>query len=403
MILIIASYLKKMKKVGRVSIDEFNQRGLEFHRLNTPVIISGLEEKVFSLTPTKLKERFGKTEVEVLKTLDGTFHVKNTPDQMLPELENMALGEYIDNKLKDSNYYLRQVNVYEKFPALIEEIPFLRFTDKKLGNQCFLWLGAGKTNSPLHYDHGNNFFIQIYGEKRFIILEPNQISNLYPYPLNSQTPRISRVNIFNSDYSLFPKSEGVKLLEASLKPGDVLFVPHNCWHQVIADSVSLGINFWSSPYDFQNTLLTTTRFLPYSYDRVNTLLDEMILYDFKDKIEFCENLLNKGQLIEGAICIISYLEVEIRKLLIEKDIPISKFGKKATLDNNIFRAQKFNTILLDANFSSLEMANTIGDIFKLGLKIIQDKSVQVSEKDSFKLVDDIKSILICFSKLKTQK
>ncbi|WGL18442.1 cupin-like domain-containing protein [Microbulbifer bruguierae] len=103
-----------------------------------------------------------------------------------------------------------------------------------------LWLG-NKVRVAAHYDFPDNLACNIAGIRRFTLLPPEQIANLYPGPLEFAPggQEVSLVDFYNPDFERFPRFHAA--LEhaqvAELNAGDALYIPGMWWHHV----ESLGV------------------------------------------------------------------------------------------------------------------------------------------------------------------
>lgn len=75
------------------------------------------------------------------------------------------------------------------------------------------WLGPGGATTHTHYDISQNFYIQIYGTKRFVLFPPSEYSNLYLYPFVHPGAQQSQVSFDNPDYDRFPNFRNAKAVE----------------------------------------------------------------------------------------------------------------------------------------------------------------------------------------------
>jgi hypothetical protein len=125
-----------------------------------------------------------------------------------------------------------------------------------------IWMG-NRSRIGAHYDLPDNIACSVIGRRRFTLFPPDQISNLYPGPLDFSPggQAISVVDFHNPDYQRFPKFrsalENAQLAE--LEPGDAVFVPSMWWHHVESlDSFNVLINYWwrQSPH-FMSTPMST--------------------------------------------------------------------------------------------------------------------------------------------------
>lgn len=112
-----------------------------------------------------------------------------------------------------------------------------------------IWIG-NKTIVGTHYDDAENIACVVAGRRRFTLFPPNQVSNLYPGPLEF-TPAgatVSMASLVNPDFIKFPRLK--QALEnawvADMEPGDALYIPTLWWHHVEAlGEVNALINYWS--------------------------------------------------------------------------------------------------------------------------------------------------------------
>lgn len=108
----------------------------------------------------------------------------------------------------------------------------------------WLFVGPGGTYTPLHKDLWNTdaWIAQIRGRKLCRLWHPDD------------APTLSRGDSFvdfsrGDSVAAYPGCEACGCLEAILEPGDVLYVPSNWLHEVIAleDSISVSSNFMGAP------------------------------------------------------------------------------------------------------------------------------------------------------------
>ena len=111
-----------------------------------------------------------------------------------------------------------------------------------------IWIG-GATTATCHFDALDNIACCVAGKRRFMLFAPDQISNLYPGPLEP-TPGgqvISLVDFKNPDYEKFPRFKEALLTAqvADLEPGDALYIPSMWWHHVESlESYNVLVNYW---------------------------------------------------------------------------------------------------------------------------------------------------------------
>lgn len=137
-----------------------------------------------------------------------------------------------------------------------------------------LWLG-NRTRIAAHYDLPDNLACVVAGRRRFTLLPPDQLPNLYLGPLDF-TPAgqaISLVDFKQPDLERHPRfAQALPHAQvAELGPGDAIFVPSMWWHHVEAlDELNLLVNWWwratpahmDSPMNALLLALMTVRDLP---------------------------------------------------------------------------------------------------------------------------------------------
>ena len=110
------------------------------------------------------------------------------------------------------------------------------------------WFG-NETRISAHYDFPDNLACVVAGKRRFTLLAPDEIGNLYVGPLEP-TPSgqaISLVDFANPDFERHPRFAAAiaRARTAELGPGDAIFIPSMWWHHVESLApFNLLINYW---------------------------------------------------------------------------------------------------------------------------------------------------------------
>lgn len=206
--------------------------------------------------------------------------------------------------------YVRQTRVWKDIAQLTDDIDPLPYAPANVaktdGN---LWVGPAGTVAQMHWDPAHNLFAQIRGEKKWILVSPSQSHMTYgnKFPLGEMVrdPRVrtgypalaqkieqvlasgsveelvnARLN--DSERSLIygwlaqlnncdvnaedPDPQKTPLFltatryEATLAPGDLMFIPYSWRHYVRAISPSVSLNWFFRPEqglspDINKTLL----------------------------------------------------------------------------------------------------------------------------------------------------
>jgi len=148
-------------------------------------------------------------------------------------------------------YYIASNIIDTHFPGFNDKnnivIPREKHPDS-MKERVSVWIG-GATTATCHFDALDNIACCVAGKRRFTIFPPDQISNLYPGPLEP-TPGgqvISLVDFKNPDHEKFPRFHEalVSAQVADLEPGDALYIPSMWWHNVESlEPYNVLVNYW---------------------------------------------------------------------------------------------------------------------------------------------------------------
>ncbi len=111
-----------------------------------------------------------------------------------------------------------------------------------------IWLGTAIT-TPAHFDESHNIACVVAGRRRFTLLPPEQIENLYVGPLDhapTGTP-LSLVDFRDPDLARFPRfAQALASARiADLLPGDAIYIPPLWWHHVESlERFNVLVNYW---------------------------------------------------------------------------------------------------------------------------------------------------------------
>jgi hypothetical protein len=111
-----------------------------------------------------------------------------------------------------------------------------------------IWLGSAVV-TPAHFDESSNVACVVAGRRRFTLLAPEQVANLYIGPLDlapTGTP-ISLVSFREPDFERFPRfREALAAAQvAELGPGDAIYIPPLWWHHVESlERLNMLVNYW---------------------------------------------------------------------------------------------------------------------------------------------------------------
>jgi hypothetical protein len=219
-------------------------------RPKVPVIITdaAMSWKAFQQwSPEYLKEKIGKQTATVKFNENGIFDYNENAETGMVWSQEMPMSEAIRLVVETevgSRCYVQQTSLRMSFHDLLDDLQRPYLLDPAIFDKTVsLWFSGKKCKSPLHFDGADNFFVQIFGEKRFILFPPKDTDHLYP-AMGKLLPHCSLINIFNPDLVKFPLFEKTNSIELIIKPGQMLYIPAKWWHAVESLSVSASVNYW---------------------------------------------------------------------------------------------------------------------------------------------------------------
>lgn len=103
----------------------------------------------------------------------------------------------------------------------------------------------------LHNSHADNLFVQVYGEKHWILYPNYFVPLIDPPSTTGGTYRISPrrgaerkpFNHFMPDFDTYPLYKYIDGYKVELKPGDIFYNPPYMWHTVHNLSQSIGLGY----------------------------------------------------------------------------------------------------------------------------------------------------------------
>lgn len=150
----------------------------------------------------------------------------------------MTVRDFVALMSSGNRCYIDQMSI-EHYPGLAEGIRFGELKPENI-KVIALWMGCN-TRSGLHYDYVDNLFVQVYGRKRAILVAPKDTLYLYPFGDNHTK---SWVAPEQPDLARHPSFAKATLFEATLDPGDVLFIPKGWWHYLASSEASISLSCW---------------------------------------------------------------------------------------------------------------------------------------------------------------
>jgi lysine-specific demethylase 8 len=104
-----------------------------------------------------------------------------------------------------------------------------------------VWIGSAGTRSLLHSDLKSNLFCQIWGRKTVTLLPWRDSAAAYPFPDNLVN---SQIDVAHPDLARFPRLRGATFFSSTIEPGDIVYIPRGCWHDIRSRTPSVSVNHW---------------------------------------------------------------------------------------------------------------------------------------------------------------
>ena len=231
--------------VDRVKDLDLNEFVAKYVKTGRPVVLEGAAKEwacVKNWSLDYFKDLHGDDEIVLVDQHTMDLGYKNT-----------SLREVIEGIQEDAGKYYRFYPLLERHPEhfMDFDVEWLRkFKRGYSPTESFqVFIGGDKSYTPLHNASLANLFIQVVGEKEWIlypnkhiaVVDPDPVRNIYRHaPIRKDDQSF---NAFEPDFShpfnLYEQLDGFKV---HLKPGDVFYNPPYYWHTVrnIGDSIGVG-------------------------------------------------------------------------------------------------------------------------------------------------------------------
>lgn len=111
-----------------------------------------------------------------------------------------------------------------------------------------IWL-SNRVTVQTHFDTSCNVACVVAGRRRFTLIPPDQLENMYVGPLEFTLagPPVSMVRLEAPDFAKYPRFRTALAAAqfADLEPGDAVFIPYMWWHHVESlDKFNVLVNYW---------------------------------------------------------------------------------------------------------------------------------------------------------------
>jgi len=231
--------LKYIDRVSNLSKKRFIQ---EYYKPQRPVII----QDAIAQWPAYERWNF-----EYIRKVAGHKTVPLYDDRPVDHKDGfnephatMNMSEYIDLLEREpTKFRIFLWNLLQEVPELQKDFDHLDLGLPILKGLPMLFFGGQQSHTFMHYDIdlANIFHVHFQGEKRVILFDQNQSEFMYKVP-HSLIVR-EDINFADPDYNKWPGLRFISGYEATLKHGDVLYMPEGFWHymQYITPGFSMSL------------------------------------------------------------------------------------------------------------------------------------------------------------------
>lgn len=259
-------------KINSLSVPEISAADIspsKFHQitngLTSPVVIKGFlldSDACAKWGLSYFQEKLGESVYPAIK--DSRQEDSETKEN---EVQLIKVRDLLEGISRGEHTYLNNVTkIFADNPFLIEELQLGKLAsliDTKVTNGdrfdlINMFLGGKGTGNSLHCAFAGNFFCNIVGRKKWLLIAPEYSTFLCPIPAD---PFIYADCYYNpEDEILGQKTSNLPRWSVILEPGDVLFNAPWWWHSVEnLDDLTVGcavrqLNFQA---DFHNNFLFT--------------------------------------------------------------------------------------------------------------------------------------------------
>ena len=226
-------------ELPRLPLDSWRKAAEKARAESTPAIIAGgfsESAAVRNWTPATFAERFGDELIDVLVDLpaDRSPYLASRESHTA----KISIRELVDRIEAGERCYLNHISL-NHFGEMGKDIDLSSITTPPI-HAINLWLG-GPTRSGLHFDNMDNFLVQIFGQKRAVLVDPRYAGSLELIPEIPSKSGLSPEQIEGPAHGSFGS---VPRWCGTISPGDALFIPRGWWHYLAGVDRSISLNVW---------------------------------------------------------------------------------------------------------------------------------------------------------------
>jgi len=267
------------ERASSPSIDELNGKWARPGTEARPVVLNGAAKEwpamKWNLDDLKTKcgsralEQTCQGDSQVLRTYD-----KNATGKMWGGMQTVdgpkqgitTFGDYVDAVHKGQDLYLHDAGIDSLCPELLNDLRAPKYFQIDLQKQLpdairnrhkcnttsnggpthpGIFLGESKSITGLHIDsRATRFWMAVLsGTKTFRLVNPRYIDSLAPLYSPNPNGILLNVDLFAPDEQRNPSLRDLEVLEFTMHPGDIIFIPEGWPHQVRNEERSIAVSY----------------------------------------------------------------------------------------------------------------------------------------------------------------
>jgi len=220
-----------------------------------PVVLEGAASQwpaIRKWSPEYLLRRCGQDEVAVLDAHHWRVNNDTVSEAVSTAETVMKVGDLLQNMKSGGAWYGAFLELLDKYSDIRADLDFSFIESFGQANPRIPWhrnvlakmyVGGPNTSTSLHCAGISNLYVQVYGRKKWVLVQPEFTPFMYPALSNGLNWQ-SRVDFRDPDYEVCPLYRYVDRYETVLEPGDILWNPPFVWHGVMNLTESIAVSLW---------------------------------------------------------------------------------------------------------------------------------------------------------------
>lgn len=290
-----------IKRLNVLTAEEFRSEHLE---KQLPVVIAGGAGEWPALSLWTKEYLSGVAGDFMMSVKSKTDYGDSGSKRVGEKADDISLGDLLEiifeSEIPQDISYARQSNILSCVPELVRDMRKPRYLPAN--TQCkdgLLWVGPSGTVAQMHWDSADNLFVQVKGQKKFILSPPmhshftypnkfslidslkylpaeivlsikgimeaggvqvNDFVNLLPQELLSIIGGLLAsynncdVNAEFPDFSQHPLFRFADRYYATLDEGDIIYIPYMWRHYVRSTENSISVNWFFKDFSITDSL-----------------------------------------------------------------------------------------------------------------------------------------------------